>query len=239
MVASASAIVLSKIRYKDNDIIVKLFTKEYGVISFIVKTGSNLKKSKAKLVYFQELTILDIQFNYNSKRELQYIKEINIKYNYASCHSDLKKSSIIMFLSEVLSNILVHQKKEEELYEYIEESLITYDSNKINSCFHLIFLVQLTRFLGFYPDESNNNFKYFNLEEGFYESSKSSDYSITKDDLELFNQILGTKFDSNPLPTLNSSETMKILNIILVYYKLHINNFKNLKSLKIIRNIFN
>jgi len=239
MVASASAIVLSKIRYKDNDIIVKLFTKEYGVISFIVKTGSNLKKSKAKLVYFQELTILDIQFNYNSKRELQYIKEINIKYNYASCHSDLKKSSIIMFLSEVLSNILIHQKKEEELYEYIEESLITYDSNKTNSCFHLIFLVQLTRFLGFYPDESNNNFKYFNLEEGFYESSKSSDYSITKDDLELFNKILGTKFDSNPLPTLNSSETMKILNIILVYYKLHINNFKNLKSLEIIRNIFN
>ena len=111
--------------------------------------------------------------------------------------------------------------------------------NKGNSCFHLIFLVQLTRFLGFYPDESNNNFKYFNLEEGFYESSKSSDYSITKDDLELFNKILGTKFDSNPLPTLNSSETMKILNIILVYYKLHINNFKNLKSLKIIRNIFN
>ena len=63
---SVSAIVLSKIRYKDNDAIVKLFTKEYGVISFIVKIGSRLKKSKSRLVYFQELTILEIQFNYNS-----------------------------------------------------------------------------------------------------------------------------------------------------------------------------
>ena len=68
MVTSASAIVLSKIRYKDNDIIVKLLTKEYGVVSFIVKTGSNLNKNKAKLVYFQELTILEVQFNYNNRR---------------------------------------------------------------------------------------------------------------------------------------------------------------------------
>ena len=76
MVTSTSAIVLSKIRYKDNDIIVKFFTKEYGVISFIVKGSQNSKKNKIKYVYFQELTILEIQFNYNSKRDLQYIKDI-------------------------------------------------------------------------------------------------------------------------------------------------------------------
>ena len=73
MVTSTSAIVLSKIRYKDNDIIVKSFTKEYGAISFIVRGGQNSKKNKIKYVYFQELTILEIQFNYNSKRDLQYI----------------------------------------------------------------------------------------------------------------------------------------------------------------------
>ena len=239
METSVSAIVLSKIRYKDNDVIVKLFTKEYGVISFIVKTGSNLKKSKAKLVYFQELTILDVQFNYNSKRELQYIKDINIRHHYISCHSDVKKTSIIIFLSEILSNILVHQKEEVDLYNYIEESLIFYDANKNISYFHLIFLIQLTRFLGFYPDATNNNFKYFNLEEGFYELSKSNEYSISGEDLKLFNQILGTKFDSNPLLALNSLEIMNVLDIILTYYRLHINNFKNIKSIEIIKNIFN
>ena len=239
METSISAIVLSKIRYKDNDVIVKLFTKEYGVISFIVKIGSNLKKSKAKLVYFQELTILNVQFNYNTKRDLQYIKDINIKHHYSSCHSDLEKASIIIFLSEILSNILVHQKKEVALYKYIEESFIWYDSNKNISYFHLIFLIQLTRFLGFYPDETNNNFKYFNLEEGFYELSKSNEYSISGEDLKLFNQILGTKFDSNPLLTLNSLEIMNVLDIILTYYRLHINNFRNIKSIEIIKNIFN
>lgn len=238
MVTSTSAIVLSKIRYKDNDIIVKLFTKEYGAISFIVKGGKNSKKNKIKYVYFQELTILEIQFNYNSKRDLQYIKDIEIKHNYTSSHTDLVKVSVIMFLSEVLSNVITHQKRDIQLYNYIEESLIWYDINKSNTYFHMIFLIELTRYLGFYPDMLSNNFKYFNLEGGSYEKLKTSEYSITGDSLNLFNQILGIKFDSNPLPALNSKDKMEIINIILTYYKLHINNFKPIKSLEIVKNIF-
>jgi len=238
MVTSTSAIVLSKIRYKDNDIIVKLFTKEYGAISFIVKGSQNSKKNKIKYVYFQELTILEIQFNYNSKRDLQYIKDIEIKHSYTSSHTDLVKVSVIMFLSEVLSNVITHQKRDIQLYNYIEESLIWYDINKSNTYFHMIFLIELTRYLGFYPDMLSNNFKYFNLEGGSYEKSKTSEYSITGDSLNLFNQILGIKFDSNPLPALNSKDKMEIINIILTYYKLHINNFKPIKSLEIVKNIF-
>ena len=238
MVTSTSAIVLSKIRYKDNDIIVKLFTKEYGAISFIVKGSQNSKKNKIKYVYFQELTILEIQFNYNLKRDLQYIKDIEIKHNYTSSHTDLVKVSVIMFLSEVLSNVITHQKRDIQLYNYIEQSLIWYDINKSNTYFHMIFLIELTRYLGFYPDMLSNNFKYFNLEGGSYEKSKTSEYSITGDSLNLFNQILGIKFDSNPLPALNSKDKMEIINIILTYYKLHINNFKPIKSLEIVKNIF-
>jgi len=238
MVTSTSAIVLSKIRYKDNDIIVKSFTKEYGAISFIVKGGQNSKKNKIKYVYFQELTILEIQFNYNSKRDLQYIKDIEIKHNYTSSHTDLIKVSVIMFLSEVLTNIITHQKREIQLYNYIEQSLIWYDINKSNAYFHMIFLLELTRYLGFYPDVLKNKLKYFNLEGGSYEKSKTSEYSITGESLNLFNQILGIKFDTNPLPTLNSKEKMEIIDIILTYYKLHINNFKPIKSLEIVKNIF-
>ena len=126
MVTSTSAIVLSKIRYKDNDIIVKFFTKEYGAISFIVKGGQNSKKNKIKYVYFQELSILEIQFNYNSKRDLQYIKDIELKHNYTSSHTDLVKISVIMLLSEVLSNVITYQKREIQLYNYIIIQLYNY-----------------------------------------------------------------------------------------------------------------
>ena len=239
MTSSTSAIVLSKIRYKDNDIIVKIFTREYGAISFIVKGSAKSKKSKIKFVYFQELTIVNIQFNFNPNRNLQYIKDLEIKHHYSSSHTDLVKTSVIIFLSEMLSNIITHQKKEVELYDYIEESLIWYDTNHLNSYFHLIFLLELTKYLGFYPDISENHLQYFNLEEGIYESSKTSKYSIKDVNLNLFNNILGIKFDSNHLLALNSEEKMEVLNIIITYYKLHINNFKGLKSLDIIRNTYN
>ena len=239
MTASTSAIVLSKIRYKDNDIIVKIFTREYGAISFIVKGSAKSKKSKIKLVYFQELTIVNIQFNFNPNRNLQYIKDLEIKHHYSSLHTDLVKTSVIFFLSELLSNIITHQKKELKLYDYIEESLIWYDENHFNPYFHLIFLTELTKYLGFYPDISNNHLQYFNLEEGIYEASKTGKYSIKDLNLDLFNHILGIKFDSNHLSALNSEEKMKVLNIIITYYKLHINNFKELKSLDIIRNTYN
>ena len=239
MISSTSAIVLSKIRYKDNDLIVKLFTREYGAISFIVKSAAKSKKSKIKFAYFQELTIVNIQFNFNPNRNLQYIKDIEIKYHYTSSHSNLVKISIIIFLSELLSNIITHQKKEVGLYDYIEKSLIWHEKNPLNPYFHLIFLIELTKYLGFYPDKLNDNLQYFNLEEGIYESSKTSNYSIKDDNLDLFNYILGIKFDNNHLLALNSSEKMEVLNIIITYYKLHINNFKALKSLDIIRNIYN
>ncbi len=239
MGVSTSAVVLSKIRYKDNHIIVKLFSREYGVISFIVKGSLKSKNKKIRFAYFQELTILNIQFNFNPNRSLQYIKDVEIKHHYASLHSDLVKTSVIMFLSELLSNIITHQKKEIELYDYIEKSLIWYDTNPVSPYFYLIFLIQLTKYLGFFPDISDNNLQYFNLEEGIYESSKSSKYSINGANLNLFNNILGTKFDSNHLISLNSSEKMEILNIIITYYKLHLNNFKPLKSLGIIRSIYN
>ena len=239
MTSSTSAIVLSKIRYKDNDIIVKIFTREYGAISFIVKGSAKSKKSKIKFVYFQELTIVNIQFNFNPNRNLQYIKDLEIKHHYSSSHTDLVKTSVIIFLSEMLSNIITHQKKEVELYDYIEESLIWYDTNHLNSYFHLIFLLELTKYLGLYPDISDNHLPYFNLEEGIYESSKTSKYSIKDVNLNLFNNILGIKFDSNHLLALNSEEKMEVLNIIITYYKLHINNFKGLKSLDIIRNTYN
>ena len=157
MTASTSAIVLSKIRYKDNDIIVKIFTREYGAISFIVKGSAKSKKSKIKFVYFQELTIVNIQFNFNPNRNLQYIKDLEIKHHYSSSHTDLAKASVIIFLSELLSNIITHQKKEVELYDYIEESIIWYDANHLTAYFHLIFLIELTKYLGFYIDNSQRS----------------------------------------------------------------------------------
>ena len=143
-----------------------------------------------------------------------------------------------MFLSEILSNIIHIETKDMELFDFIEKSLIWYDKSEDSSTFYLIFLMKITHYLGFYPDCTNMSYNYFNLEEGLFESSKNSQYVIEGSSLVLFKTILGIKFDSNKLPFIDKTNKKDILKNILIYFKLHVDGFKDPKSLKVLNQIF-
>ena len=238
MLISSSAIVLSKVRYRDNDLIIKCFTRDLGVVSYMVKNISVSKKSKNKFAFFQLLNIIDLETNFNPNRSIQYIKDLKIKYSFKSLHTNIYKSSVVMFLSEILSTIIHNEIEDVELFDFIEDSLIWYDQSEDSSAFYLIFLMKITNYLGFYPDCTNMHYNYFNLAEGLFENSKNSKYVISGDDLVLFKTILGIKFDSNKLPCIDKLKKKDILKNILIYYKLHVDGFKDPKSLKVLNQIF-
>ena len=234
MIISSSAIVLSKLKYRDNDIIIKLFVRELGLTSFIVRGGS--KKNKTN--YFQQLSLLEIEFDFNSKKNLHYFKDFESKYNLKTIHTDFKKMGVIIFLSEVLSKILIHQQKDYQLYDFIEDSIKYYDKDIFSSIFHIVFLINLSKFLGFYPDIKNNDYQYFDLQHGFYTNTKDSDYIIYDDDLKCFNKILGINFDDLNRLTFTLVQRKKLLDNIILYYRLHIENFVSVKSLEVLRKLF-
>jgi len=238
MLISSPGIILSKVRYQDNDLIVKCLTRDLGVVSYMIKNISMSKKSKNKFAFFQLLNILDLETNYNPNRSIQYIKDLKVKYNFTSLHTNIYKSSVVMFLSEILSNIIHIETKDMELFDFIEKSLIWYDKSEDSSTFYLIFLMKITHYLGFYPDCTNMSYNYFNLEEGLFESSKNSQYVIEGSSLVLFKTILGIKFDTNKLPFIDKTNKKDILKNILIYFKLHVDGFKDPKSLKVLNQIF-
>ena len=238
MLISSPAIILSKVRYQDNDLIVKCLTRDLGVVSYMIKNISMSKKSKNKFAFFQLLNILDLETNYNPNRSIQYIKDLKVKYNFTSLHTNIYKSSVVMFLSEILSKIIHIETKDMELFDFIEKSLIWYDKSEDSSTFYLIFLMKITHYLGFYPDCTNMSYNYFNLEEGLFESSKNSQYVIEGSSLVLFKTILGIKFDTNKLPFIDKTNKKDILKNILIYFKLHVDGFKDPKSLKVLKQIF-
>ena len=234
MIISSSAIVLSKLKYRDNDLIIKLFVRELGLTSFIVRGGS--KKNKTN--YFQQLSLLEIEFDFNSKRNLHYFKDFESKYNLKTIHTNFKKMGVIIFLSEVLSKILIHQQKDYQLYDFIEDAIKYYDKDIFSSTFHIVFLINLSKFLGFYPEVKNNNYQYFDLQHGFYTDAKDSDYIIYDDDLKCFNKILGINFDDLNTLTFTLVQRKKLLDNIILYYRLHIENFVSVKSLEVLRKLF-
>jgi DNA repair protein RecO (recombination protein O) len=239
MLNKSKVIVLSKLKYRDNDLIVKCFTLHRGVVSYLLKGVLNTKKGSSKVAYYQLLSQLQIEENYRQNQSLQYIKDVRLDYNYSSLHTNLYKSSIVMFLSEVLSSVLREEEENQQLYNYLETTFRWLDTKDEFSNFHLLFLLNLTKHLGFYPDVSDTNQMYFNLNNGLFESKKEDVYSISGENLTILKQLLGTNFDALDHVKLNSKQRQSFLAMLLLYFELHLGSFRKPKSLQIFNQVFN
>lgn len=238
MLVTTNAIVLSKLRYRDNDLIVKCYTQKMGVVSFLLRGVLKSKKGNSKVAYFQLLSQLQIVIAYKNNRSLQVIKEAKPHCIYTSLHTHVLKSSIVMFLSEVLANTLQEEEQNENLYHFLENTLLWLDNQTKYSNFHLLFLIKLTKYLGFYPDLTHIDFKYFNLLEGSFELKPSGKYYIQDGDLTLLKNLLGTTFDALQEIKINAKQRQSFLNKILLYYELHLGSFRPPKSLQILNQVF-
>lgn len=238
MLVSTKAIVLAKLKYNDNDLIIKCYTEDFGVKSYLLKNALKSKKSKLKPAYFQLLSIIDIEADHNEKRSLQYLKEVKLHTPLNSIHTDIVKSTIVIFLSEVISNILKEEEKNNELYNFLETSIIWFDSHDRYVNFHYVFLMELTKYLGFYPSLVNFNSAYFNLSEGKFSNSEIGNYCISNENLITFKALLGIKFDVDKKLQLNGVEKRELLNLIILYFQLHLDGFKKPKSLAVLNEVF-
>ncbi len=238
MLAHTNAIVLSKLRYKDNDLIVKCYTEELGVVSFLVRGALKSKKGASKAAYFQLLSQLQLVIAYKSNKNLHTIKEVKPNYIYSSLHSNILKSAVVMFLSEILASILQEEEENRVLYSYIETALLWFDTHTKSSNFHLLFLLNLSKYLGFYPELKNVNSAFFNLKDGKFEDKSMGKYAIQGENLLLLKTLLGTKFDGLENIKMNSSQRQSFLNMILLYFELHLGSFKTPRSVKVFNQVF-
>ena len=111
MLIYTKAIVISKLKYRDNDLIVKCYTEHFGIQSYLLRGVLKSKTGKLKVAYFQLLSQLEINVNYKENRSLQSITEVKPFVFYQSVHTNVAKSAIVMFLAEVLSEILKEEEK--------------------------------------------------------------------------------------------------------------------------------
>lgn len=239
MLNKNKAIVISKVKYRDNDLIVKCFTKQKGLVSYLIRGALKSSKGTSKAVYFQLLSQLQIEENFRANQSLQYIKEVKSDYIYRSMHTNVYKSAIAMFLAEILSNVLKEEEQNIELYEYLEVTLKWLDYQDQFSNFHLLFLLNLTQYLGFYPESSHSDAPYFNLFNGLFESQKSNIYSVSGENLTLLKQLLGINFDDLNTIKMSSKQRQSFLTMLLLYFELHLGSFKKPKSLQVFNQVFN
>ena len=152
MIISTKAIVLSKLKYKDNDLIVKCYLEAKGIVSFVVKNAFSSKKGKLKPAYFQPLSMLQVEFDYKNSRDLHYFKNIRLLHSFQSLHTAILKSTVVIFLAEILSAVLKEEEANPSLFSYIETTFLWFDTIDHSSIFHHKFLMGLTKYLGFFTE---------------------------------------------------------------------------------------
>ena len=163
MLVKTKAIVISSLKFQEKSLIVKCFTLSDGLKSYFVRDAFSARKGNQKIAYFQPLTLIEIEAIHKNKGTLEQFKEIKINSPFQTIHSDVVKSTMTLFLSEMLHHSIHEEEKNEPLFHFIESALQWFDHHDEIANFHLIFLLEITKFLGFYPDISEIQFPFFEM----------------------------------------------------------------------------
>lgn len=233
------ALVISSIKYGDSSLITTCFTKYYGLRSYLLKGILSSRKGKLSKGMFQTFGLLSLISHHKKKEGLNFINEARINKPIKSIHTSIFKSTVVIFLSEVLKSVLKEEKeKNEELYNFLEVMILWLDSKNFNPNFHLKFLIDLTRYIGFYPNTSDYNYPYFDLNNGSFSNKINSENIILGDDLKNFRNLIKLNFDQIEMLSLTKKIRKNLLDQLMIYYGIHLQYFNPPKSIKVFNDVF-
>ncbi len=239
MNVTTRGIVFNKVRYAESSLVVKVFTEELGLQSYLVK-GVNSKNARLKPSLFQPLSLLEMVVYHKASHGLQQIKEARVVYLWQHISFSPEKQSILMFLDEVLYKTIRHESPDKELFQWIYHALVWFDLEENNFLnFHLLFLMQLTRFLGFSPKREfagGMTHLFFDIQEGLFVQSKPSHtYYLEEHQADFIFALTQMGLDGLKTFRINNTQRRNMLDALLTYYQLHLPELGKIKSLDVLR----
>ncbi len=237
MRVSDKAIVLQSIKLGDQKVILKLYSQHNGFLSVTTSVGKR-ETAKIKSSSILPLTLLDVEMVIKQNKEIHQLNEASCYYVYNTIHDSLSKLSIAQFLNEVLIKSIKEQGPNPHLFKYIETCMkFLNDSTDEFINLHIYFLIELTKYLGFEPQDNHNQQNpFFDCREGRFSSmSLSFPLGLDKEQSLFFANFL--KMNSLKVKFSNIQRQL-LLEILLAYYRLHIPGFNEVRSLEVLKEIF-
>ena len=241
MYHNTRGIFLSQVKYSDTSVIVKVYTEDFGIQSYMVK-GLRGKTSKVRPAMLQPLSLLEMVVTHREKSQLHYIQELRNEYLYRTAREDIRKNAIIFFLNELLSKTLREEQENRELFSFIHDTLVRLDTEGTGiDIFHILFALQLTRHLGFFPEGKYSPSKpVFDLSEGTFvpDPVLEAPQLLRGSACRIFGEMLMLQPGQRTSVKIKSEEKESIFNAVLLYYAMHLPGIPGFKSPEVLHAIF-
>ncbi|WP_207426872.1 DNA repair protein RecO [Pedobacter sp. SYSU D00535] len=239
MLEKTRGIVLKVTDYSESSVVVQVFTEKFGLQSYLIN-GVKKAKAKIRLNMLQPLHLLHMVVYHKPNGNIQRVSELRNEPVFQEIPYNIIKSSLVLFLNEVLYRSIRHHYDDERLFEYLFNAIEFLDRTESGLAnFHLYFLVQLTKYLGFYPDRSyEETSEFFDLKDGVFSNlHPPHSFILSGSQAKHFADLLATRFEVLDKLKMPPRERKHLLEKILMYFQLHIEGFPEIKSHLILEEI--
>jgi DNA repair protein RecO (recombination protein O) len=240
MLEKTKGIMLHQVKYTDSGIVAQIYTRKFGRQSFLIRGMRNRKAGKHNIL-FQPMFILDLEISYKESREMNVLKEFSVSYSPYHIYSDIKKSSVAIFLGEVLTSVLREESSHEEMFDYIEKSIIYFDRCREGYAnFHIAFLAGLSSFLGFEPGiRKDRDDSFFDMTNGIFVKVPPTHGNYANPEIsDILARVFLASYDNISNITLKGVVRNEVLDTLIKYYSLHLSGLKKIKSLEVLKEVF-
>lgn len=232
-------IVVQQVRYSDTSLIVKIYTETSGMVSFMVR-GAFRQGAKFRPALFLPLNLVEIVYSPKPKKDLQFLDDLSMHQHMLQLRTNMQKNAVVVYVSELLGKTIREHEENAALFGFLFSSVQWLELVEDDfQDFPLYFSLELTRFLGFYPrQEEQSGFDYFDLAEGrFRDFAPGHAYYVGPPESAFFRALCQPNLKAPGNFGLNNRLRRTLLQEILLYYRLHIPDFHDMKSPEVLRTV--
>jgi len=241
MLHKTRGIVFRVTDFGETSVVAQIYTELFGLQGFLINSVRK-KKALVNQNILHPLSLVELVVYHKDRKGLHRTAEVRNNPVLQNISNDVIKISVALFLDEVLCNAVKEEEPNEQLFAFLFHGIQILDIQApISNNFHLCFLIQLSRYLGFYPMENySETNSIFNLKDGIFQSVLPAHPFYTEGSLSfLFYNLLKTSLNFSSGIKIKADEKRILIEKILQYYALHITGFREIKSLKVLDEIWN
>lgn len=239
MLIKTRGIIFRSIKYSETSIITDIFTEEKGLRTYII-SGVRKKNARVSASLLQVMSLVDLVVYHRDDKDMTRIKEIKAAHVYQTVPFDIVKSSVGQFILELTRKAIREPEQNEPLFEFVFQTFQFLDETEFPiSNLHLYFMLGLTQFLGFLPtDNFTKSRKFFDLREGVFTHERSMHgYFLSEEKSELVHQFLNSDLTKIHTIKMARDTRKELLRKLIIFYRLHIENFPDLNSHQILEEV--